>query len=66
FAVKKVLHAKRNKSLGLLGIRERLEMVGGSLDIASSPGNGTTIQVEIPLGAAVAKRSLKSSDNGKD
>jgi PAS domain S-box-containing protein len=49
FQVEQVLHAKKNKSLGLLGIRERLEMVGGSFNIASAPGRGTTIQVQIPL-----------------
>jgi signal transduction histidine kinase len=52
FEVKQVLHAKKNKSLGLLGIRERLEMVGGSFEIASAPGEGTTIQVQIPLSVA--------------
>ena len=34
---------------GLLGVRERVEMVGGSLHIASAPDQGTTIRAEIPL-----------------
>ena len=34
--------------LGLFGIRERAEMLGGSLIIESSPGNGCTILVEVP------------------
>jgi signal transduction histidine kinase len=34
--------------LGLLGIRERLALVGGSLEIESSPGCGTTVFVRIP------------------
>lgn len=34
--------------LGLLGIRERLALVGGSLEIESSPGRGTTVFVRIP------------------
>ena len=55
FQVEQVLHAKKNKSLGLLGIRERLEMVGGNFDIASAPGKGTTIQVQIPLGPSRAR-----------
>jgi PAS domain S-box-containing protein len=37
------------KRLGLLGMRERLEMVGGSFSIRSTPGKGTTIQVQMPL-----------------
>ncbi len=34
--------------LGLLGMRERAEMVGGSLDIESSQGKGTTVVAEVP------------------
>jgi PAS domain S-box-containing protein len=34
--------------LGVFGMRERAEMLGGSLTIESSPGVGTTIFVEIP------------------
>ena len=35
--------------LGLLGIRERLELVGGEMKIESSAGEGTTVFVRIPL-----------------
>ncbi|RPI78293.1 MAG: sensor histidine kinase [Chloroflexi bacterium] len=34
--------------MGLFGMRERAEMLGGRLVIESSPGSGTTIQAEIP------------------
>lgn len=34
--------------LGLVGMRERAEMFGGSLVIESSPENGTSIIVEVP------------------
>jgi signal transduction histidine kinase len=34
--------------LGLLGMRERAEMMGGQLEIESAFGAGTTIHVEIP------------------
>jgi PAS domain S-box-containing protein len=49
FQVDRVLHAKRNKRLGLLGMRERMEMVGGSLGVESTPGQGTTICAQIPF-----------------
>jgi signal transduction histidine kinase len=49
FAVERVLHAKKNKRLGLLGMRERVEMVGGHLRIESAPDKGTTINAEIPF-----------------
>jgi PAS domain S-box-containing protein len=44
-----VLNANRNNRLGLLGMRERLEMVGGNITIESAPGRGTTIQAQVPL-----------------
>lgn len=37
------------RGLGLLGMRERAELLGGKLRIVSSPGNGTCILVELPL-----------------
>jgi signal transduction histidine kinase len=50
FKVERVLPANGGKRLGLLGMRERLEMIGGHLDIESAPGKGTTIIAQIPLG----------------
>jgi PAS domain S-box-containing protein len=41
--------ANRGKRLGLLGMRERLEMIGGSFAIESAPGSGTTVIANIPL-----------------
>ncbi len=35
--------------LGLLGMRERAELLGGRLTIESNPGRGTSVFVEIPL-----------------
>ena len=34
---------------GLVGLRDRVEALGGRLSVASSPGVGTTLQVELPL-----------------
>jgi len=36
---------------GLLGIAERVKRVGGHFNLVSAPEKGTTVQVEIPLGA---------------
>jgi two-component system sensor histidine kinase UhpB len=38
------------RSLGVLGMRERAEAVGGQLVITGSPGNGTTVTVTVPTG----------------
>ena len=35
--------------LGLVGMRERVALLGGRLEIESAPGAGTTIVVEVPL-----------------
>jgi signal transduction histidine kinase len=35
---------------GLDGMRERVERIGGTLDVRSSPGGGTTVTVRLPLG----------------
>jgi two-component system, NarL family, sensor histidine kinase UhpB len=37
------------RHLGLLGMRERAEMMGGSFSITSEPRHGTTIEVCVPL-----------------
>ena len=41
--------AIRNKSFGLAGMKERVLMLGGALDVVSSPGNGTLIKVRVPV-----------------
>jgi signal transduction histidine kinase len=40
----------RRDALGLIGMRERAVLVGGRLAIASAPGGGTTLTVEVPAG----------------
>jgi signal transduction histidine kinase len=41
----------RNGGLGLKGMRERLEAVGGSLRVISAPGSGAEIRFGLPLGS---------------
>jgi PAS domain S-box-containing protein len=50
FEVQRVLLARGSQRLGLLGMRERMEMVGGRFEIESAVGQGTTITAKIPLG----------------
>jgi signal transduction histidine kinase len=38
-----------DQCLGLIGMEERVNLLGGSFVIESSPGDGTTIRVRIPL-----------------
>jgi signal transduction histidine kinase len=38
-----------NKTLGILGMKERAAMMGGQYDISSASGQGTTITVKVPI-----------------
>jgi signal transduction histidine kinase len=40
--------AADGSGFGLLGLRERASRVGGSVDIESAPGRGTTLRVAVP------------------
>lgn len=41
--------AKRGGSMGLVGMRERIQFAGGAMSLRSSPGSGTEIRVRFPL-----------------
>ena len=56
FNVGHVMRANRGNRLGLLGMRERVEMVGGKFSVESTPDNGTTIEARIPLVKVRASR----------
>ena len=40
---------KSRQTLGLIGMKERIAMVGGSFTLESTPGQGTTLFLRIPL-----------------
>ncbi len=37
------------RHLGLISMRERAEIIGGTLDVYTAPGKGTTVEVFIPI-----------------
>jgi signal transduction histidine kinase len=45
-----------SRGLGVLGMRERAELIGGTLAIRSRPGEGTSVRLTVPLSGA--KRAL--------
>jgi len=49
FDVERAFSARNRTRLGLIGMRERVEMIGGVLTIQSAVGQGTTVRVEIPF-----------------
>ena len=59
FDVKEMTEAydkRSNTSLGMVNLRERSELVNGLLQIDSTPGKGTKVQVYIPLTEDAADR----------
>jgi len=42
---------KGNRGLGLVGIRQRLDVLGGTLQISSENGRGTQMLINVPLEA---------------
>jgi signal transduction histidine kinase len=58
FQVQSALLAPTRKRLGLLGMRERMEMVGGRFYVESAPGKGTTVTAQIPNGRQARGRSV--------
>jgi PAS domain S-box-containing protein len=55
FNLRRILAVRGGPHLGVIGMRERMEMVGGTLKITSKVGQGTTIQAIVPF-AGRAKR----------
>ncbi len=41
--------ARGSDGIGLIGMRERVELLDGSLSVDSTPGGGTTLVLELPL-----------------
>lgn len=50
FDVEAALARRGERGLGLIGMRERVEALGGQLTIRSAVGQGTEVSVTIPLG----------------
>jgi signal transduction histidine kinase len=44
------------KTFGLIGMRERTTLVGGELNVQSTPGEGTKLEAHLPLGNHVERR----------
>jgi len=41
--------SENTRGLGLLGMQERIELLGGDLEIVSALGNGTQIHISVPI-----------------
>lgn len=52
------------QGLGLLGMRERLALLGGTLTVESQPGKGTRVVIHLPLGAKTLPAGRVSEARG--
>lgn len=50
--------AEEGKGLGLSGMRERALLIGGTLEIDSRPGKGTSVVLEVPAGERAAEATV--------
>jgi signal transduction histidine kinase len=50
-------------SMGLLGMRERVSLLGGKLQIESVMGKGTTLWLELPLGLELPLEESRDEDS---
>jgi PAS domain S-box-containing protein len=67
FDISRLTSPEWGNHLGLMGMRERVEMVGGRFGVDSKPGTGTIIRAEVPFGIdklSDLKRSAKRSRRG--
>jgi signal transduction histidine kinase len=66
FEVGSLMHgAVDDRWLGLSGMRERAELLGGKLSIESTPVEGTTVFVEVPLDDGLGLTGMDVGENGK-
>lgn len=49
FERKDALPPDTARGLGIIGMQERVELLGGELDIVAAPGHGTQIHIRVPL-----------------
>ena len=52
-----VVEGSHRRPLGLAGLQERAEILGGQLHIQSAPGQGTTVEAYVPLEPALSAAS---------
>jgi signal transduction histidine kinase len=49
------INAAPGKGLGLISMAERVELIGGTLKVSSTPGAGTRLEAMVPLHADEAR-----------
>ncbi len=61
----KMSRAKRNGSLGLVGMQERVALMGGTLAVGSTPGAGVRVLIRVPLSHTVTGYAQDQRSSGR-
>lgn len=56
--------AGKSESYGIIGMKERVELLGGEVEIISAPGKGTQVMITVPLEGEANNGSNKSCHSG--
>jgi signal transduction histidine kinase len=59
-------NGNQRRAWGLLGMQERVTLVGGECEIASQPGTGTTVRVVVPLIGEAKDEEYGETENSID
>ena len=62
FAVDQVVNRNGPRGLGLLGMQERVEALGGTFQISSAPGQGTRLQIMLPFDSGATSDPEETAD----
>ena len=54
---------RHTKGLGLLGVQERVTRLGGTCQIHSQPGSGTTLSAELPFTSENGSEQIRETDS---
>ena len=52
--------ADPSRGSGIIGLKDRVEALGGTISVLSPPGHGTTLHVRLPAGPSAAARADRS------
>ncbi len=61
FDAERITRAQADGHLGLLGMRERAELLGGQFHLEAIPGQGTTVRVKVPPPHTLPAEALNSN-----
>ncbi len=56
---------EKQESYGILGMKERVELFGGEIDIFSSPGKGTQVIIRVPIKEEASKHGKNKGHNSR-